>query len=213
MKKLTIEQRLILLGLLKQYFNDSELREIFFALGIDYEALPGNGKEEKAREMVLYLERREQITALLDICKRLRPQVEWESQEQANKLARYPITTGILEKLAPFPIAPVFAHAQLSELHWTNRASEIQKLTNLWHDEQSRIVGIMGLGGVGKSSLARRWYDELLRQSIQPDGVFWWSFYYQPSLDEFLEGILCYLTNNQFGQLTFLHHGQGLNNY
>ncbi len=71
-------------------------------------------------------------------------------------------------------------------------------LRNFWHDEQIRVVGLIGWGGVGKSSLARRWYDELSHRNIKPDGFFWWSFYYQPSLDEFLEAILAYLTGRKF---------------
>jgi tetratricopeptide (TPR) repeat protein len=100
--------------------------------------------------------------------------------------------------LAALPIAPAFAHAQSAEMHWANRVQEIKALIEAWHSQQIRIVGLVGWGGIGKSTLARRWFDELYKQDSTPDGFFWWSFYYQPSLDEFLEAALRYLTGGKF---------------
>jgi len=106
--------------------------------------------------------------------------------------------SAIRSMLAPLPIPPRFAHAQPSEMHWANRERELESLTKFWHNEQIRVVGLIGWGGVGKSTLARRWYDEIYKQDVVPDGFFWWSFYYQASLDEFLETALTYLTDGKF---------------
>ncbi|MBD3354298.1 MAG: CHAT domain-containing protein [Candidatus Lokiarchaeota archaeon] len=100
--------------------------------------------------------------------------------------------------LASLPIPPVFCHARPPETFWANRKRELDLLTQLWRDENTRVVGLIGWGGVGKSTLARRWFDEFSDRRIEPDGFFWWSFYYQPSLDQFLEAILSYLTNGKF---------------
>lgn len=100
--------------------------------------------------------------------------------------------------LAKLPLPPMFAHPQPPEMHWSDRVQEIITLNNLWKSEQVKAVGFIGLGGAGKSSLARRCYDELAYQSRRPDGFFWWSFYYQQSLDEFLEVVLSYLTGGRF---------------
>jgi tetratricopeptide (TPR) repeat protein len=100
--------------------------------------------------------------------------------------------------LTPLPITPFFAHGQSSERHWANRVQQLDLLTEYWTDDQVRVVGLIGWGGVGKSSLARRWFDEFSNRDIKPDGFFWWSFYYQASLDEFLEAALIYLTGGQF---------------
>lgn len=104
----------------------------------------------------------------------------------------------IRTQAAVLPLSPLLYHFQSPEMHWSNRVSEISLLTELWQNEQTRVVGLIGLGGVGKSSLVRRWYDQSLKTDTKLDGFFWWSFYCQPSFDEFLEIILSYLTNGQF---------------
>lgn len=100
--------------------------------------------------------------------------------------------------VASLPLRPAFAHAQSHELHWADRKRELQTLVEMWGNGEQRVAGIIGWGGVGKSTLARRWYDELYKQEKPPDGFFWWSFYYQPSLDSFLESALLYLTGGNF---------------
>lgn len=45
-------------------YNDSELRDLCFDLGIDYDDLPGDNQSAKARELVLYAKRRD-LTANL----------------------------------------------------------------------------------------------------------------------------------------------------
>lgn len=62
-------------------FSDSELREICLELEVDYEILPGMSKADKARELILYLERRECLSELSEICQRLRPNVTWLSSK------------------------------------------------------------------------------------------------------------------------------------
>src|SRR5262249_33844966 len=62
-----------------------------------------------------------------------------------------------------------------------------------------QVTGLIGFGGEGKSSLARRWLDDLLadRTQPQPDGVFWWSFDVNPNVDEFFESALAYMTRGR----------------
>ena len=55
-----------LLEILKTYFDDNELRELCFAMEIDYESLPGAGKAAKARELVAYCERHGRATELVE---------------------------------------------------------------------------------------------------------------------------------------------------
>ena len=52
--------------LLVAHFGDGELRTLCFVLGEDYEALPGEDKSDKARELILRLERRDEIRRLLE---------------------------------------------------------------------------------------------------------------------------------------------------
>jgi ABC-type glutathione transport system ATPase component len=63
--------------------------------------------------------------------------------------------------LASLPISPAFAHAQMSEIYWANRKNELKALAEIWESKQVKVVGLIGWGGVGKSTLARRWYERL----------------------------------------------------
>ncbi len=59
--------------LITRYFNDSELRDLCFDLGIDYENLGGDNKTAKARELVGYGQRHDRLAELEAACRRLRP--------------------------------------------------------------------------------------------------------------------------------------------
>jgi Effector-associated domain 7 len=60
------------------HFDASELRDLCFDLGIDYEALPGESKGDKARELVAYTERRGRTVELATLCRQLRPDADWD---------------------------------------------------------------------------------------------------------------------------------------
>jgi outer membrane protein assembly factor BamB/tetratricopeptide (TPR) repeat protein len=62
---------------LTEYFNEEELRDLCFRLDVDYDDLPGAGKAGKARELITYHERRRALPALIDMCRELRPKVDW----------------------------------------------------------------------------------------------------------------------------------------
>jgi hypothetical protein len=70
---ITIKLRTLIIA----HFNDGELRDLCFDLGIDYENLPGQGKSDKARELVAYVQRYERTDELVALCRRLRPNVAW----------------------------------------------------------------------------------------------------------------------------------------
>ncbi len=82
---------------------------------------------------------------------------------------------------------------------WVGRDDLINQITIDWLDDKTRVTGLIGFGGEGKSSLARRWLDDLLADESkpQPDGVFWWGFYDRPSVDEFFEAALNFLGQGQ----------------
>ncbi|MBN1247136.1 MAG: hypothetical protein JXC32_05720 [Anaerolineae bacterium] len=52
-----------------------DLRALCFRLGIDYDNLNGTGKAAKARELVLYYERRDALEALVDALCQTRPDI------------------------------------------------------------------------------------------------------------------------------------------
>jgi len=64
---------------LKQCFSISELKSLCFKLGMDHEELSASNKNDMARELVEFLERRGRLHELLDICEQERPNVPWQT--------------------------------------------------------------------------------------------------------------------------------------
>jgi tetratricopeptide (TPR) repeat protein len=75
---------------------------------------------------------------------------------------------------------------------WVGRSELLQDISLDWDDREHSVTGLIGPGGEGKTSLARRWLDDLMEDPLQArfDGVFWWSFGIRPSPDEFFEAAL-----------------------
>lgn len=63
--------------LLDKHFNLAELKALCFALGVDFYNLGGEGKTDKARELVLYMDRRGRVPDLLRAAAAARPGVAW----------------------------------------------------------------------------------------------------------------------------------------
>ena len=64
---------------LSQHFDMGELRDLCLELNLDFESIAGANKTEKVTELMLYLERRNQLEVLLAVCGQLRPHVDWKS--------------------------------------------------------------------------------------------------------------------------------------
>ncbi len=62
---------------LNTYFSDTELREICFDLGIDYQELPHEDKRAFVVELITHLDRRGRLAELISVCKQLRPNLSW----------------------------------------------------------------------------------------------------------------------------------------
>jgi len=82
---------------------------------------------------------------------------------------------------------------------WVGRAELLKSINADWAAPDCHVTGLIGFGGEGKSSLARRWLDDLLADDSKsrPDGVFWWGFYEKRSVDEFFEAALEYMSAGQ----------------
>jgi tetratricopeptide (TPR) repeat protein len=81
---------------------------------------------------------------------------------------------------------------------WVGRKGLLESLNADWENTVRHVVGLIGFGGEGKSSLARRWVDALLadQSRLQPDGVFWWTFR-KPDAEEFFEWALALMTRGR----------------
>ena len=60
-------------AVLAEAFTDDDLRDLCFDMSIDYESLPGDNKSAKARELVLYCQKRGRLEELAGHVRRLRP--------------------------------------------------------------------------------------------------------------------------------------------
>ena len=60
-------------AVLVEAFTDDDLRDLCFDMSIDYESLPGDNKSAKARELVLYCQKRGRLEELAGHVRRLRP--------------------------------------------------------------------------------------------------------------------------------------------
>ncbi|MEV4078611.1 tetratricopeptide repeat protein [Nonomuraea fuscirosea] len=86
-----------------------------------------------------------------------------------------------------------FAPLPLPE--WVSRDTALQQLGESTGEDHFLVVSLVGFGGEGKTSIARRWVDHL-SSSIRGEqfSVFWWSFTERASADDFLEAALDFVS-------------------
>jgi tetratricopeptide (TPR) repeat protein len=98
------------------------------------------------------------------------------------------------------PYAPVHLdHAPEPMREWVGRGDLLGALGGTWQDEERPlVVGLVGFGGEGKTSVVRRFVDSLLEGGDDElSGVFWWQFSESAGPDEFLAAALEYLTKDR----------------
>jgi hypothetical protein len=61
-------------------FDTHEFRDLCLDLGVDYDSLPGEGKDNKSRELIAYFGRPGRSTdKLIEVCSQQRPKAPWNS--------------------------------------------------------------------------------------------------------------------------------------
>jgi class 3 adenylate cyclase len=73
--------------LLTDAFSESELKDLCFDLDVDDEALPGIGKADKVRALIVLCERNGRLSDLIAACRQLRPHLAWPSESQTGDTA------------------------------------------------------------------------------------------------------------------------------
>jgi outer membrane protein assembly factor BamB len=73
------DERIKLYTLLTNYFDEEELRTLCFNLNVNYDDLAATGRAGKARELVIYLERRGRLSELILLCQQERPYLPWDN--------------------------------------------------------------------------------------------------------------------------------------
>ncbi|MBQ0906798.1 tetratricopeptide repeat protein [Micromonospora sp. U21] len=80
---------------------------------------------------------------------------------------------------------------------WVGRQAQLDELDDAAHEERRLVIALVGLGGEGKSSLARRWVDDLLDRDGGVAGVFWWSCTERANTEEFLDAAIEFMSGGQ----------------
>ncbi len=83
------------------------------------------------------------------------------------------------------------------EPNFVGRTEMLETITEWYKNPKVRIGALIGWGGVGKSTLVRKWYDKMEDNKIRPDGIFWWGFYRNAYLEQFLNALLRYVSGGQ----------------
>ena len=139
------------------------------------------------------------------------PRLEKDLFRQAIEFARLTIAERAPADRFSWNGAP----AVLAE--WTGRDELLEQITQDWLNPKKHVTGLIGFGGEGKSSLARKWVETVvasgakqspnrdveiasqktLAMTREPDGVLWWGFYEKRSVDEFLEAALKWMSGGR----------------
>ena len=72
-----------LMSFMASHFNSGDLKDLCFRLGVDYEDIPGPGKQAKIRELIQYMGRHSRTCDLVNAIGKARPLVV----EDLNKIA------------------------------------------------------------------------------------------------------------------------------
>lgn len=153
--------------ILTERFNDGELRTLCFDLGVDYDSLPGEGKTDRARELIAYLERHGRISELVRVGKQLRPDVSWGDTLEVTKEAS---SQSLPPERSPpeLPLWPTSLPSTEPYYSLPQQDVQLQGVMGTLRDPKGRrIIAIDGLGGLGKTAMA----VEIGRRCLQ-EGLF-----------------------------------------
>ena len=84
---------------LQERFSETNLRDMCYDLGIDYDALPGENKADRARELIVFCEQRQMLPELLRLGRESRSDIQWSeigetSTQPASPAPASPIPSG-----------------------------------------------------------------------------------------------------------------------
>ena len=121
----------------------------------------------------------------------------------------------------PEPPDPYIAHPYtLLQTNLVGRQAELNLLTD-WVTKpssnlyQARILSIVAIGGMGKSALTWKWFNEIAPHEMKPlSGRLWWSFYESDaSFENFVIRALAYVSNRPREEIRKFLHLNAKSNY
>lgn len=126
-----------------QHLNDSELRDLVFDLGLDYDMLSGHNKGDKTRELIAACVRENRLPDLLAWCATRRPDATWPTLSQ-------PVILGATN--------PFYTNGRIHDPHFFfGRQQLLRELTSELKKRSS--LSIVGQPQIGKSSLLYHLYN------------------------------------------------------
>lgn len=95
--------------------------------------------------------------------------------------------------VATLPLPPAWNNMHNPPKVWIDRVDKLDDINNFWSNPKARVLGLVGWGGMGKSSLVYSWCQQATERDIHPDGVFWWTFQEGEGIEKFLHEALDYM--------------------
>jgi tetratricopeptide (TPR) repeat protein len=86
-----------------------------------------------------------------------------------------------------FPFPPSLHNQTPPEPNFVGRQEMLETITDWYNNPQVRR----------KSAIVRKWHDTLESNAIKPEGIFWWGFYRNADLEQFLNALLRYVSQGQ----------------
>ncbi|MEV4799046.1 trypsin-like peptidase domain-containing protein [Nonomuraea sp. NPDC049421] len=106
------------------------------------------------------------------------------------------VQPALAERARPREGARHMDFAPLPLAEWVGRDLLLSELTEYLGEQRHLVISLVGFGGEGKTSIARKWVEVLT--AAPPGGqrlsVFWWSFTERASADDFLEAALDFVS-------------------
>ncbi|HSH04701.1 MAG TPA: NB-ARC domain-containing protein, partial [Anaerolineae bacterium] len=171
-----------LLDLLNQRFSLEDVRTLCFILRIEYDNLGGEGKKNKLRELILTLRQEGRLVELIDAAEEEKPNIRnlsWDDvrNDIANLQEEYfknrPAENFNHDHTNPdTPVIPIPMQIPRLIPHFVGRERYLDEVRACLHtDMHQRVVGLVGLPGVGKTAIAIHALYGL--QEEFTDGIIW----------------------------------------
>ena len=165
-------------------FDLSDLQDLCFDLAVDYEDLGGEsvGKSVRIRKLIDKMSRNGRLPDLMSTLLEYRPHIDWVEVVPATTDSLAQLSTHQLGQLYNVPSLPPNHIPRPDDLTRLRQAILDLKGRAATNPSHIRMIGLQGMGGIGKSVLATALvWDEALRQTFT-DGLFWLSIGQTPML-------------------------------
>jgi hypothetical protein len=152
-------------------FDEIELRDLCFDLGIRYDILSGQSTSDKARELIAFLQRRNRVSELVEMAAQQRPHLAWGEASESSRIEPHP------GNAPPLPAVIVGRDEAIRELKISLGAIAREAVA-----PSQRVMVIRGWPGVGKTTLVAALAHDPEIGVAFPDGVLWVSLGPTPNL-------------------------------